>query len=216
MLVVAHADDDVLGAGGYIRRLLDDGHMVKVLRMSCRPVGREPDDFWFDVLNADGVLGVTVTSTENLPDNRFDSVDLLDVVQIVEKHVTHFEPQLVLTHSKNDLNIDHRITHDAVLTACRPPGADILCFEVPSSTEWAAGQYGAFRPNFYVDISATIGVKLAAMECYKTEIRATPHPRSREMILALARKRGAECGCEYAEGFEIVRSVDGCSIAAAI
>jgi len=145
-------------------------------------------------------------------DNRFDTVPLLDIVKAVEKLINRFQPQIVYTHHGGDLNIDHIIIHRAVMTATRPvencPVKEIYAFEALSSTEWAFGQFKpAFQPNVFVDISATLETKIQAMEIYESETRSFPHPRSAKALEALARRWGAAVGVEYAEAFELIRSV---------
>jgi LmbE family N-acetylglucosaminyl deacetylase len=159
--------------------------------------------------DAANILGVKKTYTHDLPDNRFDSVDLLDIVKEIEKVKNEVKPNIVYTHHRGDLNIDHRITFDAVMTACRPVDGEtvkeIYSFEVPSSTEWNFPN--SFQPNVYVDISDTVKTKTAAMKAYKSEIRKWPHPRSEEAIMVLAKKRGCEAGLFFAESFEAIRQI---------
>jgi len=147
-------------------------------------------------------VGVKNIHLHNLPDNRLDTVPLLDVVKIVEDLVERIQPQVIYTHHAGDLNVDHGVIHRAVLTATRPiagqPVREIYAFEVPSSTEWAFQRIEpAFRPNVVVDITGTIEAKVAAMECYESEARAFPHPRSPEALRAIATRwgeRGRMCG----------------------
>jgi LmbE family N-acetylglucosaminyl deacetylase len=122
-----------------------------------------------------------------------------------------FAPQLVLTHHAHDLNVDHCLVHQAVLTAFRPlPGSTveaILCFEVPSSTGWSSSSGPSFQPGWWVDVSGTFASKAEAVRCYDVEMRPPPHPRSLQMIEAMARFRGSQCGLPLAEAFEIQRVV---------
>ncbi|MCG8375255.1 MAG: PIG-L family deacetylase, partial [Chlorobiales bacterium] len=125
---------------------------------------------------------------------------------------TQFQPQVIYTHHAGDLNIDHVLTHRAVLTAVRPivgcPVKDLYTFEVASSTEWAFQQFKpVFTPNTFTDISQTIEEKISAMECYESETRIFPHPRSAESLRIQARRWGAVVGLEYAEAFELIRSI---------
>jgi LmbE family N-acetylglucosaminyl deacetylase len=147
-----------------------------------------------------------------LPDNRLDTVPLLEVVKLVEDMVDRITPEVIYTHHSGDLNVDHGIIHRAVLTATRPVAGqtvrEIYAFEVPSSTEWAFQRLEpSFRPNVFVDITRTIDAKIAAIECYKTETREFPHPRSPEALRALATRWGSVVGCAAAEAFELVRWV---------
>ena len=161
---------------------------------------------------ASEILKVTSLSLHDFPDNRMDSVDLLDVVKVIEKHINRIQPELIYTHHAGDLNIDHRITHEAVITTCRPmPGQSLktlLFFEVPSSTEVRiSGIFPHFAPNWFVDVSNTIDLKLEALKIYHSEMRPWPHSRSIEAVEFLARWRGASVGIEAAEAFMVGRII---------
>jgi LmbE family N-acetylglucosaminyl deacetylase len=137
---------------------------------------------------------------------------LLDMVQPLETVINEFKPSMIYTHHGSDLNVDHRLTHQAVLTACRPQPnglvTRILAFEVPSSTEWSSASIGApFMPNWFVNISAVIDKKMAALASYGEELRPFPHARSVEGVQALAMLRGSSCGVEAAEAFMLVREI---------
>ena len=142
------------------------------------------------------------------PDQRFDAVDFLNIVRSVELILEQVKPEHIYTHFAHDLNLDHRLTYQAVITACRPigfPVPRIESFEVPSSSEW--GEV-AFRPTAFVDVAGhPLRRKLEALACYKGEMREMPHPRSPEAITALAQWRGATAGVMAAEGFVLVREV---------
>ena len=157
-------------------------------------------------------VGVKNVVLNKLPDNRLDTVPLLDIVKIIEESVERIKPEVIYTHLGGDLNIDHTVIHRAVLTATRPttgqPVREIYAFEVPSSTEWAFQRIEpSFRPNVFVDVTRTLEAKIAAMECYESEARKFPHPRSPEALRALAMRWGSVAGCAAAEAFELVRSI---------
>jgi LmbE family N-acetylglucosaminyl deacetylase len=141
-----------------------------------------------------------------LPDNQFDTVPLLAIARLIENLIEKTKPSLILTHSSADCNVDHRRVHEAVLAATRPvndcPVKEVLAFEVLSSTEWGVRQ---FAPTLFVDISSTIEKKIQAFNCYQTEKREFPHPRSEKAIRAAAARWGSVAGCEAAEAFEVVR-----------
>lgn len=217
LIVVAHPDDEVLGCGGTIAKLADNGTTVHVVFLadgvSSRNEGSLPEKLKVRRLAAKkacGILGVRSVSFEDFPDNRLDTVALLDITQRVEWYITEHRPIMVLTHHSGDLNIDHRRTLDAVVTACRPqlghPVRSILSFEVPSSTEWQLQTSApSFQPNWFVDISATIERKLEALSAYESELRDWPHPRSLKGVEYLARWRGATVGVDAAEAFVLGR-----------
>lgn len=134
------------------------------------------------------------------------------MIKVIERLIQRLQPQIIYTHHSADLNIDHVVVHRAVLTATRPmqgrPVREVYAFEVPSSTEWSFQQFGAsFRPNVFIDIGDTLDIKVQALSLYETEVRAFPHPRSPEVIRAIAHRWGSVVGCEAAEAFELIRSI---------
>jgi LmbE family N-acetylglucosaminyl deacetylase len=159
-----------------------------------------------DILHAKEVV------VQKLPDNRLDTVPLLEVVKMVEELIEAFRPEVIYTHHPGDLNVDHGVVHRAVLTATRPvPGQkvrEIFAMEVPSSTEWAFHCLEpCFRPNVFVDITGTLETKIAALACYDTETRKFPHPRSPDALRAIAARWGSVAGFQAAEAFELIRSL---------
>jgi len=222
LIVAAHPDDEVLGCGGTVAGMVREGSSVYIAILgegiTSRYDERERADRGLvDALHARsrqaaGILGAAELFTHNLPDNRFDTVPLLDIVKIVEGLIESLKPEVIYTHHGGDLNIDHAIVHRAVLTASRPladcPVKRLYAFEVPSSTEWSFGQLQpVFRPNVFTDISATLETKIEAMGLYEDEARPFPHPRSPEALRAIARKWGSTAGMEAAEAFELIREV---------
>ncbi|MBM4184030.1 MAG: PIG-L family deacetylase [Gemmatimonadetes bacterium] len=224
LVIASHPDDEILGCGATMSRWAGDGSEIHILilgegitsrseRRDPRAVERELEALKADVQRAAKVVGAASAEVLDLPDNRFDSIPLLDIVKRVEEKKRAVRPTVVLTHHGADLNVDHRCTLEAVMTACRPmPGEtvqEILSFEVPSSTEWRAPlAANAFLPTQFVHVSsAHVEAKIKAMEAYRSERRASPHPRSPEALRALARWRGACCGSEYAEAFEVLRRI---------
>ena len=148
----------------------------------------------------------------DLPDNRLDTLPLLTLAQTVEAVIDDVAPTTIYTHFAHDLNVDHRLVHEAVMTACRPqPGSGVktvLTFETPSSTEWRSPQAAtAFMPNWFIDITETIDKKLEALDAYAEEMRPWPHARSREAVEHLARWRGASIGRQAAEAFVLARHI---------
>jgi LmbE family N-acetylglucosaminyl deacetylase len=216
LAVAAHPDDEVLGCGATLARHADQSDVVSVLILGTGALSREgaataeAQRLQLQAHEAGRILGAHDVSVLDLPDNRFDSWDLLDVVKCVERELRRLAPEVVYTHHPGDLNVDHRRTFEAVMTACRPQGPDgprrILSFEVASSTEWQAPSVApAFAPNVFVDVTQTLERKVKALEAYASEIRPFPHPRSVEALRALASWRGASAGMPAAEAFVLVR-----------
>ena len=220
-VIAAHPDDEVLGCGGTIARLAGE-HEVHIIILgegvsSRYDHGQAAPSTELQRLQAEAravatLLGVKSVEFGGLPDNRFDEVPLLDVIKRVERWLEELQLEMIYTHHPGDLNIDHLITFRAVLTATRPMQGccvrQIYAFEVPSSTEWAFQRFEpTFRPNVFVDISATIKTKIHAMQKYTSEVQPSPHPRSPEVLEAIARRWGSVVGVEYAEAFELIRSL---------
>ncbi len=218
LIVAAHPDDEVLGCGATVAKLVRSGWTAYTLilgegvtsRADSRDLAKCKKEL--AALNkcvnlANRRMGVKKVFTAELPDNRFDSVDLLDIIKIVDKVKNTVKPSLIFTHSDTDLNIDHRVTYNAVLTATRPlpdePVLRILAFEVLSSTEWNYPL--SFAPDVFYGVKTTLGTKLAAMKQYRGELRAYPHPRSLEAIRKVAEYHGMRSGLGYAEAFKLVR-----------
>lgn len=221
-VIAAHPDDEMLGCGGTLTRLLEYGASVTILLLGEGPTarldcGKEGQDearhsARHSAVKSAEVLGIGDVRFGQLPDNSFDTVPFLSIVQLIEKVADEIKPDLVFTHHAGDLNLDHQLTHKATLTVFRPlPGcnpATILAFEVLSSTEYTTpGSLPPFLPNLYVDISEHLATKQRALEKYSSEMRPWPHPRSHEAVEHLARLRGCECGIEAAEAFMLCRGV---------
>lgn len=217
LVVVAHADDEVLGCGGTIARHVAEGDAVHVVFMADGVSSRAMNDSAeLQRRNqardaALRILGVTNSYALDFPDNRMDSVPLLDVVKALELIVPQVQPNRVYTHHHGDLNVDHRVTHQAVMTACRPvPGSSVrefLTFEVMSSTEWATPGVEAFVPNAFIDIGGYLETKMKALEKYYMEMHPEPHSRSVVHIESQALHRGNCMGLKAAEAFQVVRLI---------
>ncbi len=221
LIIAAHPDDEILGVGGTAARHARSGDRVEVLivaegatsRTATRDVTASAGDL--DALRqaarqAAAELGTQPPRFLGLPDNRLDSLDLLDVVKAIEGVVGEIRPDVIYTHHAGDLNVDHGIVQRAVLTACRPmPGGNIraiYAFETVSSTEWGRGV--PFAPTRYVAIANELPAKLAALRHYTSEMRPFPHARSLEAVEALARVRGAQAGVPAAEAFMVLLEVE--------
>jgi len=220
-VIVAHADDEVLGCGGTLKRHTLAGDEVWTIVMADGETSRYADPSVADAKarivrrqeaakQASDILGVQHMHLHAFPDNRLDTKPLLDIVKAVERHIHEIQPHIIYTHHAGDVNVDHRLVHEAVITACRPgpghPVEDLLFFETLSSTEWQpAHSAQPFLPNWFVDISSTLEHKLAALKHYDEEMRPWPHPRSYEGVEHLARWRGITVGCAAAEAFILGR-----------
>ena len=224
LFIAAHPDDELLGCAGTIANFAQEGHIVETLIVAEGSTSRVEKSKKQHLnltkklkevaVKAGRMLSVKKTSFLGLPDNCLDSLAQLTIIQKIENFIKKFKPDEVFTHFGGDLNIDHRIVFQSVITACRPlPESKIkkICvFETLSSTEWGFGNNGDhsnFNPNMFIDISKNLELKIKALKLYKMEMRKFPHPRSLEAVEYLAKLRGSQSGLEAAEAFKIIREV---------
>ena len=224
LVVAAHPDDEVLGCGGTIARHADAGDQVQVLIVAEGATSRLQHrhrieaSYELSVLAkaaqaAGSILGAAGVELLDLPDNRLDSIDRLDLIKQIENRIDRHKPEVVYVHHCGDVNVDHRRLHEAVVTACRPtPGhvvKKLLSYEVASSTEWQPPDSGPqFRPNYFVNISNQWERKRKALTTYVSEMRDWPHARSIDAIEHMARWRGAQVGVYAAEAFCLLREIE--------
>jgi len=218
LTIAAHPDDEILGCGGTIKRLVDEGYTAYTLILgegiTSRDEKRDRDEIIVEieklkkqVNEANRIIGVKEVFLHDFPDNRFDTVALLDIVKVIENIKNELQSDIIFTHYENDLNIDHQITYKAVLTATRPMKGEcvkeLYSFEVLSSTEWNYPL--SFSPDVFFDISNYMEYKKKAMQIYKSELNDFPHPRSLEGMDISAKSWGLKVGYKYAEAFKTVR-----------
>lgn len=215
-IFAAHPDDEVLGAGGTLAGHAMRGDEVHAVVVAEGATGRYEDQMK-ETLQKAGQraaeeLGFSSIRFEGLPDQRLDELSLIDVTQRIEAVLEELDPEVVYTHFPGDVNADHGIVARAAWTACRPYRFPRIrrfaAFETPSSTEWAWPlPTSAFQPNLFVDVTATIDAKVAAMEWYESELRNYPHPRSTLALRERAAHWGSVVGHRYAEPFVLLREV---------
>ncbi|WP_448699650.1 PIG-L deacetylase family protein [Mucilaginibacter sp. AW1-3] len=226
LIVVAHPDDEILGLGATMNRLVSDyGVSTHVVILGEGITSRSDvrdTTLWNEQLNihraniynAQKAIGYQSVSIYNFADNRFDSVDLLDIIKVIEKEKQDFVPDVIFTHHGGDVNIDHQRTFEAVITCCRPMAHEtvktIITFETMSGTEWrASSDPKHFIPNLFVSVTEQgLNAKIKAMESYEFEKRAYPHPRSPEALKIVAQRWGIATGVEYAEAFCLIRNIN--------
>jgi len=220
LIVAANPDDEILGCGGTVARFIKEGCEAYTLILGEGITSRdekrdkakrqkELDELKKQIFTANKILGVKNIFVYDFPDNRFDTVPLLDIVKIIEKIKNNIKPNIIFTHYEKDLNIDHIITYQAVLTVTRPLPTEsvkeIYSFEILSSTEYNYPL--SFSPNVFFDISEDIDKKIEAIKKYKSELKDFPHPRSLEGVKLNAKYWGMHVGVKYAEAFKCVRVV---------
>ena len=226
MIVVAHPDDELLGLGATLHKLINEYNVkthVVILgegitsRSDVRDVAvweNELATHRENIKNAQLAIGYHSTSIHDFPDNRFDSVALLDIIKVIEKEKRTFNPEVIFTHHGGDVNIDHQRTFEAIITTCRPMQDEnvkiIITFETPSGTEWRSPTDPRhFLPNLFFSVSENdVDSKIKGMESYEFERRNYPHPRSPEALKIQAQRWGVVVGTNYAEAFCLIRSIN--------
>ncbi len=226
MVVVAHPDDELLGLGATFHKLIKEynvqAHVVILGEGITSRSDKRDIEYWEkelikhkkNILSAQKAIGYQSTSIHNFPDNRFDTVALLDIIKVIEKEKEKFSPEVIFTHHGGDVNIDHQRTFEAIITSCRPMKEEkvktIITFETPSGTEWRSpSDPKHFLPNLFITLAEKdIDAKIKGMECYEFERRNYPHPRSPKALKIQAQRWGVVVGVDFAEAFCLIRSIN--------
>lgn len=216
LFVVAHPDDEVLGAGATIHKLVKEGHKVAVATLvnSAGARANLSDTLSSDQEEAFSIMGVHKAYGADFPNIQMNTVPHLKLVQFIESCIEDWKAESIYTHHPSDTNNDHVMTSYAAQAASRlfqrregvPALKQFIYMEVPSSTEWSFdSSANRFAPNMFFEIGKEgVEVKLKALDAYTGVMRPYPHPRSVEAIEGLAAYRGVQAGCNYAEAFECV------------
>jgi len=216
LVVVAHPDDEVLGAGATILKLQKEGHNVAVVTMSNHAAARAniSETLSDDQKRAMEILGVKKCYAAHFPNIMMNTVPHLELVQFIETCIEDYQAEAIITHHPADTNNDHGVTSYAVQAASRlfqrkegvPALRELLYMEVPSSTDWSFDSSShRFTPNCFVEIGKEgLNLKIQALSAYHGVMRSYPHPRSIEALEGLAAYRGVQAGCNFAEAFECV------------
>jgi LmbE family N-acetylglucosaminyl deacetylase len=209
LIFAPHNDDEVLGVGGTIRKYVEAGHSVYVCEVTCggdyRPIQAEAK-------NAHNLLGIKETVFLNLPVVELKNLSPKVINKAIGDVVSRIRPKIVFMPFVGDMHIDHREVTESVLVAVRPVNNNsvktVYMYETLSETGWnIPNSERTFSPNTWIDITSTIETKIKAMECYQSQIKEYPNPRSAEGIRALAMYRGSTVSCRYAEAFMMIRSI---------
>ena len=213
LIISPHPDDEVLGCGGTIKKHSRNGDEVYLCIVTK---GYTPDwskefieNMSKQIKESNTILGIKKIYFLGYPTVKLDTIPQKELNEAISQVVSEVKPDILYLPHKGDLNKDHRLIFEASLVATRPINHKIkkvLSYEVLSETEW--GQpIEPFIPNVYVDISGTFDKKIEAVNAYKSELKQYPHPRSLEVIEALAKKRGSEVGVNFAEAFMLIKEI---------
>lgn len=220
LVIAAHPDDEVLGVGGTISKLSNQGHEIYTHIITDGSSTQYKGDLEKqekkkrEAEAANKILGIKKVFFGELPDMKLDTIPHIKINQEIEKIINKINPEVVFTHHYGDVNKDHKLIFESTLVACRPtPNKNVkklYTYETLSSTEWGnSNSNDIFIPNMYVQLEEkNIEQKCSAMQEYKTELRDYPHPRSVEAILNNSKQRGNEIGYYYAESFRLIRGID--------
>lgn len=223
LVIAAHPDDEVLGMGGTIAKYATRGDEIAVLIVTDGSTSQYRNDPKLqeimrtkkaETANCAATLGVKHLFYGELPDMKLDVTPHVDINRVIENSIEDFQPSIVFTHFSGDVNKDHRMVYESTLVACRPVSEQcvkrLFLYSVPSSTEWnVQTATNSFLPNWYEDISGEYAEKkYKAMECYKTELREYPHPRSIQYLRTADAAEGNRVGLLSAESFILLRSIE--------
>ena len=224
LIVAAHPDDEILGCGGLMHKLIKNKKKVKVIFIaegsSCR---FNENNLNYNELESEikkreksaklalADLGVKNFAFYNLMCGKLNIYPIIEIAKIVEKEIKIFKPDTIFTHSDYDVNYDHKTVFQACLQATRPVNLKnivkkLYSFEILSSSEWRYDEN--FKPNTFIDINKEFNKKIKALRRYKNELRAFPHPRSVEGVKVLSKLRGSQSGLICAEAFKLIRAFD--------
>lgn len=221
LVIAAHPDDEVLGVGGTIARLAKEGKSVTVLIVSdgsSAQYSSDPDISRIlkakeeETKNCAETLGVKEVIYGGLPDMKLDTVAHIEINKVIENVIQKLNPDTVFTHFWGDVNADHQNVYKSTLVAVRPVLGQavkrLICYRVPSSTEWTPCKPDSmFVPNLFVDISEVADIKYDAFEKYSTELRDYPHPRSVRYLRETDIANGLQVGLKCAETFMLLREI---------
>lgn len=218
LFVVAHPDDEVLGAGATIHKFAQEGHKIAVATLVNSASARVnlSDTLIEDQKKAYEIIGVIKSYKADFPNIQLNTIPHLQLVQFIEKAIYDWKAEIIYTHHPSDTNNDHVVTSYSAQAASRlsqrrdglPALRQFIYMEIPSSTEWSFNASAVrFSPNMFVEIGKEgLNTKINALAEYAGVMRPYPHPRSVEAITGLAAYRGSQSGCNYAEAFESVFS----------
>lgn len=209
LVIAPHNDDEVLGVGGTIKKMSDEGNDVYVCEVTK---GIHFNEIQKEARKAHRILGVKETFFLDQPVCMLKTTPQLELNSKISEIIKYIEPTMVFIPFIGDMHVDHREVTESAMVALRPIGeysvGEIYMYETLSETGWNLPTFDrTFVPNTWIDITEFFSTKIDAMACYKSQLFEYPHPRSKKAIKALAQYRGSTIGVCYAESFMLVRKV---------
>ena len=219
LVIAPHCDDEVLGCGGIIAKYSSSGNNVFVAIITNGSLGapelfsrQGTEKVRAEALSSHRLLGVKETFFLDFPAPRLDTIPAYQLSLKLSQLIKELKVEIVYVPHRGDIHKDHRIAFEAALVAARPINNStvkkVLAYETLSETEWAPPfSDDAFIPTIFENIENFIDIKVEAMNCYKTQIKEFPHPRSIKTIEALSAFRGSTIGTRSAEAFMLIREI---------
>ena len=214
-----HADDEILGCGGFISKYSKKNYQINVLILTNANKGapeiystKDINQIRNEAKRANKIIGTKKLFFENLPALNLSNYPIYKITNTIDKYIIDIDPEIVLIPSVNDIHDDHKVIFKAAKISMRTNKKSnlkkILSYEVLSETEWNENEK-SFNPNYFVRLSKSdINNKVNAFLKYKSQVKKFPHPRSKEAILNLSRVRGSQVFMEYAEAFKVEKILE--------
>jgi len=219
LILSPHADDEILGCGGFISKYSNKNYQINVLILTNANRGapelystEEIKKIRNEAKQANNLIGTKKLYFENLPALNLANYPIYKITNIINKYMKSINPEIMLIPSGNDIHDDHKIIFKAAKVSIRPNKKSnlkkILTYEVLSETEWNENGK-SFNPNYYISLNKLdINNKVKAFLKYKSQVKKFPHPRSKEAIINLSKVRGSQVFMKYAEAFKVEKILD--------
>ena len=219
LILSPHADDEILGCGGFISKYSKLSYQINVLILTNANKGapeiystREIQKIRNESKQANKLIGTKKLFFENLPALNLNNYPIYKITNIINKYVSDINPEIILIPSSNDIHDDHKIIFKAAKVSLRFNKKSnlkkILSYEVLSETEWNENEK-SFNPNYFVSLSISdLNKKVKAFLKYKSQVKKFPHPRSKEGIINLSKVRGSNIFTNFAEAFRVEKILD--------
>ena len=219
LILSPHADDEILGCGGFISKYSKRNFQINVLILTDANKGA-PEIYSIKKIKkirdeakiANNYISTKKLFFENLPALNLNNYPIYKISNIISKYIENINPEVVLIPSANDIHDDHKIIFKAAKVSMRfikkSNLKKILSYEVLSETEWNENEK-SFNPNYFVSLEKSdINKKINAFLKYKSQVKKFPHPRSKEAIINLSKLRGSQVFMSYAEAFKVEKILD--------